>query len=210
MTAAGTPVSARRVRAYTARRITVRVESARARSTNPRFSRPADEDFAADRVGERDIRSHVEAQPSIGPLRRARAPRIDDVKLRAVAHRAQNVMEEDRMRLARVRAPEHDQVGVRDLLVGARTAACPEYRRQTDDARSVSSSIAAIDVVAADDRASELLRDVVHLVGRLRAAEHAERAGRAARPTSRKPRAARSSASSQDAGRSAPFVRIIG
>ena len=87
------------------------------------------------------------------------------------------------MRLARIRAPEHDQVGVLDLLVGARTATCAEYRRQTDDARSVSSSIAAVDVVAADDRAGELLGDVIHLVGRLRAAKHAKRTGAAAIPS---------------------------
>ncbi len=84
------------------------------------------------------------------------------------------------MRLARVRSPEHDHVGVLDLLVGARAAACPEYRRQTDDARGVSSSIAAIDVVAADDRANELLGDVIHLVGGLRAAKHSKRASAAA------------------------------
>ena len=59
-----------------------------------------------------------------------------------------------------------------DLLVRAGTAACPEDRRQTDDARGVSSPIAAVNVVAADDRASELLSDVVHLVGGFRTAEH--------------------------------------
>ena len=67
-----------------------------------------------------------------------------------------------------------------DLLIRAGTAACPEDRRQTDDARGVSSSIAAVDVVAADDATSELLRDVVHFVGGLRAAEHPVRAGRVA------------------------------
>ena len=87
-------------------------------------------------------------------------------------------MKEDRMRLARIRSPQDDRVGMLDLLVGAGAAACPEDRRQTDDARGVSSSIAAVDVVAADDATSELLRDVVHLVGRLRAAEHPVRAGR--------------------------------
>jgi hypothetical protein len=89
-------------------------------------------------------------------------------------------MEEDRMRVARVRSPQNDQIGVLDLLVRARAAACTEDRRQTDDARSMSSSIAAVDVVAADDRASELLSDVVHLVRGLRAAEHSERVRSAA------------------------------
>src|SRR5262249_14406377 len=53
-----------------------------------------------------------------------------------------------------------------------------EYRRQTDDARGVSSPVAAVDVVAADGGAHELLGDVVDLVRGFRAAEHPE----AARP----------------------------
>jgi hypothetical protein len=88
----------------------------------------------------------------------------------------EDVMKEDRVRLARIRSPEQNQVGVLELLIGTRAAACPEYRRQTDDARSVSSPVAAVDIVAADDGTCELLRDIVHLVRRLRAAEHPERA----------------------------------
>src|SRR4029077_8218330 len=99
-------------------------------------------------------------------------PRIDGVHPRAVPPTLQQMVEEDRVRLARVRAPQDDEVGFLDLLVGARAAPCSEYRRQTDDARGVSSTVAAVDVVAADDRARELLREIVHLVGRLRAAEH--------------------------------------
>ena len=38
------------------------------------------------------------------------AARVDDDQLRAAVHRLQHVVEEDRMRLAGVRAPEHDQV----------------------------------------------------------------------------------------------------
>ena len=86
-------------------------------------------------------------------------------------------MKKDRVRLARIRSPQQDKVGFRDLLVGARAAARSEDRRQTDDARSMSSSIAAVDVVTADDRASELLRDIVHLVGGLRTAKHSVGAG---------------------------------
>src|SRR5438046_1296303 len=77
------------------------------------------------------------------------------------------------MSFARVRAPEQDQVRVSDLLVGARTAACTEHRRQTDDAGRVSGSVTAIDVVGAQDDAGELLRGVVELVRGLRAAEDA-------------------------------------
>src|SRR5439155_3390581 len=61
------------------------------------------------------------------------------------------------------------------LAVGRGSSSRSEHCRQTGDAWSVSSSVAAVDVVAVHDRAGELLRHKVHLVGRLRAAEHAER-----------------------------------
>lgn len=130
------------------------------------------ENLTTDGVRQRDVRADVEAEPAVCPSRACRTSRIDDVKLGSVMNAAQNVMKEDRMRLTRVRSPKNDDVGLLDLLVRARSAASPKYRRQTDDAGGVSSSIAAIDVVAADDRTSELLRDIVHLVGSLRTAKH--------------------------------------
>ena len=84
-------------------------------------------------------------------------------------------MEEDRVRLPRVRAPQQDDIRLFNLTVRAGTAARPKYRRQTDDARGVSSTVAAIDIVTADHRPHELLRDIVELVGGFRATEHAER-----------------------------------
>jgi hypothetical protein len=85
------------------------------------------------------------------------------------------MMKEDRMRLPRVRTPQQDNVRLFNLTVRAGTAARPKYRRQTDDARSVSSTVAAIDIVAADHRPHELLRNIVKFVGGFRATEHAER-----------------------------------
>ena len=87
----------------------------------------------------------------------------------------QQVMEEDRMRLAGVRSPEQDAVGLLHLLIGAGAAAHPEHRRQTGDAGRVSGPVAAVDVVRAHHHASELLRGEVHLVGALRTTEQAER-----------------------------------
>ena len=66
-------------------------------------------------------------------------------------------------------------VGVLDLLIRIGASPGTEHRRQTGDARSVSGAVAAVDVVAAGYDARKFLRDVVELVGRLRAAEHAER-----------------------------------
>ena len=100
------------------------------------------------------------------------AARVDDDELRAAMHSLQHVVEEDRMRLAGIRAPEHDQVRtLAQLLVGACPAACTEHRRQTDDARSVSGAVAAIDVVRVQGETRELLSGEVQLVRGLGAAE---------------------------------------
>src|SRR2546429_5144937 len=84
------------------------------------------------------------------------------------------MMEKDRMRLARVRAPKQDHVGLFDFAVRARPAARSEHCRQTDDARRVSSPVATVDVVRANHRAHEFLGHIVQFVGGLRAAEHAK------------------------------------
>ena len=132
-------------------------------------------DLARHRVGERDVAADVQAQPHVGPLGGRRPPRVDHVEPRAVPDSLQQMMEPDRVRRARVRSPEEDDVRLLDFAVGARASARPEHRRQTDDARSVSGPVAAVDVVGAERDAGELLRQEVHLVGGLRAAEDAER-----------------------------------
>ena len=78
------------------------------------------------------------------------------------------------MRLAGVRPPEDDGIRFLYLLVGTRAAARPKCCRQTDDARCVSSAVAAVDVVRADDGSNELLRGVIEFIRCLRATEHAE------------------------------------
>src|SRR5215472_2675185 len=80
------------------------------------------------------------------------------------------------MRLARVRAPEKNYVRLFDFAVRTRSTSSPENRRQTDDARRVSSPVAAVDVVRPDHRANEFLRHVVQLIGGFRTTEHAKRA----------------------------------
>ena len=150
---------------------------------------PGVDDLAGDGVRERDVGADVEPEPEIGPLRRGGAARVDDHQLRAAVHRLQQVVEEDRVRLARVRAPEHDQVrGLTQLLVGAGTAACTEHRRQTDDARSVSGAVTAVDVVGVQRDPAELLRREVQLVRRLRAAEDAGLAAARRAPSGSRPR----------------------
>jgi len=88
--------------------------------------RPADElgvgeagvdDLPPDRVGQGDVAADVEAQPDVGPLGGARPARVDRVQPGAVPDAAQEVMEEDRMRLPGVAAPEDDQIGLLSLSI---------------------------------------------------------------------------------------------
>jgi len=75
------------------------------------------EDLAADRVGEGDVGADVEAEPAVGPLRRAGPARVDGVEAGPVADAPQEVVEEDRVRLARVRTPQDDEVRLLDLAI---------------------------------------------------------------------------------------------
>jgi hypothetical protein len=63
------------------------------------------ENLAANGVGQGDIGADVESEPAVGPASARRLTRIDDEELRAVANPAQDVMKEDRVRLARIRSP---------------------------------------------------------------------------------------------------------
>ena len=93
------------------------------------------ENFAADGVGQRDVRTDVETEPAVGPLRARRAARIDDVEFRAVVNAVQDVMKEDRMRFARIRSPKNDDVG---RARSPRTSWCrrPPRRPSSDRRRS--------------------------------------------------------------------------
>jgi len=73
-----------------------------------------DEAAAFDRVMHQ---MRVEPKPEIGPLGRRGPARIDRVQQRPAADAAQEVVEEDRVRLPGVAAPEHDQVGLFRLTI---------------------------------------------------------------------------------------------
>ena len=130
-----------------------------------------------------------------------------DVHPGARSSALQHVVEEDRVRLTRVGAPQDHQVGVLRLPYDRVPPPAPNTVVRPTTLGSVSSAVAGVDVVAAHHHPGELLGQVVHLVGGLRAAEHAERVAAAA---PRNPAAARSSASSQLAGRSPPLSRTSG
>ena len=103
--------------------------------------------------------------------------RVDGEEAGAVADTFEDMVEEDRMGLPRVRPPEDDEVGVLCLFIRTGAASGSEDRRQTDDAGGVSGAVAGVDVVGADDLAGELLGEVVDLVGGLGAGEEAEGGG---------------------------------
>jgi len=88
--------------------------------------RPADElavleagrdDLAPDRVRKRDIRADIDPEPAVGPLGGRGPARVDRVQPGALVDRLEDVMEEDRMRLPGIAAPEDDQIGVLDLAI---------------------------------------------------------------------------------------------
>jgi hypothetical protein len=75
------------------------------------------DDLAPDRVREGDVAADVETEPDVGPLGRRRASRIDRIQPGAVADAAEEVVEEDRMGLPGVAAPENDQIGLFRLTI---------------------------------------------------------------------------------------------
>lgn len=78
------------------------------------------------------------------------------------------------MCFACIGTPQKDEVCLFHLAIRTGGATRSENRRQTGDARCVSSAVAAVDVVAADHRTNEFLRDVVQFICGLGAAEHPE------------------------------------
>ena len=75
------------------------------------------DDLTPDSVRQRDVRADVETEPPIGPLRRASAPGVYDVESGAAMDGFQQVMKEDRVRLAGVRSPQDQQIRLLDLRI---------------------------------------------------------------------------------------------
>ncbi len=132
------------------------------------------DDLARHRVGEGDVGAHVDAEPFVGPLGRGRPAWVHRIEARAAAHALQDVMEEDGVVFTGVRSPQEDDVRLFHLAVGAGAPTGTERCRQTDDARSVSGSVAAVDVVRAERDAAQLPGQEIHLVAGLGTAERAD------------------------------------
>ena len=78
---------------------------------------PGRDDLARHRVRQGDVAADIETEPAVGPFGGGRPSRVHGVQARAVADALEHVMEEDRMRLAGIAAPQDDQVRVLDLTV---------------------------------------------------------------------------------------------
>jgi hypothetical protein len=118
-------------------------------------------------IGQDDVGSDMHTQSGIRPLGRTGAPWINDIESRPTPDPLQHMMEKDRVCIARIRAPQHDQVGVFDLPIGAGTTSRPEYRRQTGDARRVSRPVTTVNIVAPHYHPGELLSHEIRLIARL-------------------------------------------
>ena len=132
------------------------------------------DDLAGNGVRHGDIAADFEPEPHVGELGRRGTTRIDGEHGGAVVDALQQMMEEDRVCFASIRTPQQDDVGLFDFFVRRRAAACSENCGQTDHRRSVSSSVTGVDVIRPHHHPRKLLGGVVHFVGRLRTAEHAE------------------------------------
>src|SRR6266700_8125456 len=84
------------------------------------------------------------------------------------------MMEKNWVRFTRVRSPQQNYIGVLNFTIRTCTASRSKYRRQTGDARGVSSPVAAVYVVRPHHRSDELLRRIVQFVCGLGATEHAK------------------------------------
>jgi hypothetical protein len=75
------------------------------------------DDLAGHRVGHRDVAPDVEPEPQVGPFGGGRPARVDRDQPGAAVHPSEKVVEEDRVRLAGVAAPQEDEIRLLDLTV---------------------------------------------------------------------------------------------
>jgi len=75
------------------------------------------DDLAGHRVGQGDVAADVEPEPQVGPLGGASAARIDRDQPGSAVDPAEQVVEEDRVGLAGVAAPQEDEIRLLDLTV---------------------------------------------------------------------------------------------
>lgn len=75
-------------------------------------------------------------------------------------------MKENRVRFARVRTPQDNEVRLLDLPVRTGAPSGPKNRRQPGDAWSVSGTVTTVDIVTAHDHTGKLLGQKIGLITR--------------------------------------------
>ena len=88
----------------------VRVKARRPICNERCVRQPRTNNFARHRIRQRHVGPHVEPHPHVRPLGRIGAARIHHVEARPIAHAFQQMMKPNRVRGARVRSPEKDDV----------------------------------------------------------------------------------------------------
>ena len=132
-----------------------------------------DDDLAGDRVRERDVGAHVDAEPQVGPLGGLGPPRVDR---RSATRRCGSPSGRGGRRSDAPRARSIPTAATRSVCSTSSYELVPPpapntvARPTTDGACQV--RLQLVDVVAAEDLTAELPSDEVHLVRGLRAAEH--------------------------------------
>ena len=105
------------------------------------------------------------------------AARIDDDQLRALAQPLLHARGEDRMRVGRIGADHHDDIGLVDRVEILRAGRGAEGLAETVAGRRMADARAGIDVVVAEHGAHQLLHQKGLLVGAARRGDAADRAG---------------------------------
>ena len=85
--------------------LAIGAESARGVVDKPPAGETGNDDLPTHGIRERDVGTHIQAQPHVGPPRRGRASRVNNKHPRAVAQAFQHAMKEDGVRLPRVGTP---------------------------------------------------------------------------------------------------------
>ena len=78
---------------------------------------PGLDDLAGHRVGQGDVAADIETEPQIGPFGGRRSARVDRDEPGPAVDALQQVVEEDRVGLAGIAAPQEDEIRLLDLTV---------------------------------------------------------------------------------------------
>ncbi len=137
------------------------------------------DDDVSQRVDQRDVRAGLELEVIVGlDVRRAHeidAARIGDDQLRALAQAALHLRGEHRMAIGRIRADDHDDVGLHDRIEILRAGRFAERVLESVAGRRMADARAGVDVVVAESGAHELLHEIGFLVRAARRGDAADR-----------------------------------